>query len=125
MEPSAVPFSTADVPRFTIDLDVAPEKRWAPVCQRFKKVWPRLLGILARQFHDSCEGDPEEKAEFVKSLHEAVADRLAEFGCEYMIGELSSIAEEAALSVEDLMLLQLSYEATCGCLSLVATLPDG
>lgn len=110
--------SVPEIPRFVVDLDLPPEKRWAGVCQRFKKVWPKLLAGMVQSFEDADDSD--ECREFTESFHNSTVEKLSAFGCEYLLDELRTIADAAEVSLADLMVLQFTYEATCGCMSVVA-----
>ncbi|XP_076999260.1 N-acylethanolamine-hydrolyzing acid amidase [Tamandua tetradactyla] len=94
-------------PRFNVSLDVAPELRWQPVLQHYD---PNFL--RAAMAHVIREKVP-------KWVH-ALVDVLEYFLPQPFTDEIRGICKALDLSLSDCLLVNLAYESTAFCTSIVA-----
>lgn len=112
--PPAVPGGGARPPRFTVDLDRAPEERWAEVAAAYR---PALVQLAAQQratlaplqpWADRIAAAQREPDEYVREMRGVVA-----------------AVNDSRVTLHDLRLANIQYELTADCTGIVAAAPGG
>lgn len=110
------------VPRFVIDLDAAPEERWLEVCRVYA---PDFLAIK-QQIEDLIAAELGPKlGPFLKTVLSSFLSLLTKMGIVFYGDELQGMATATGMPLGTLVLLQLVYEASAHCTSIVVHSPDG
>ena len=97
------------VPSYTIDLDLPPEERWVNVSKTFMKYAPQIAADIRNKI-------PQE----VMFLAELIALHLEKHLPDPYPSEIKGVAKGLNLSVIDALLLNLMYDMTAYCTSIVA-----
>lgn len=101
-------------PSYTIDLDLAPEERWLNITQKYLKYTPKILANLRKKIPPFAIPLAEKLA--------VVIDK--HFPAEYN-KEMMGISKGLNLSFSDTILLNILYDVTAFCTSIVAQDKDG
>ncbi|KAG8134293.1 putative N-acylethanolamine-hydrolyzing acid amidase protein [Naja naja] len=96
---------------FNVSLDSPPESRWAPVAQHFD---PPSMRIMLNKIIDSAI------PKWVHAIIRPLAEDLESFIPQPYEGEIRGLAKHFGVSVGDELLLNLAYEFTAFCTSIVA-----
>lgn len=118
------------IPIFEVDLDLPPEQRWIDIIDKYSKYW----GCLVDKMYSDLRGEgpmeetPEEEQErewFVLKLCESVCEALEKVGRRDFVQELQAAAKLGNVRLQDLLLLNLGYESSCGCTTILGLQSDG
>lgn len=113
------------VPRYIIDLDLTPKQRWKQVAQDYMHYFPIVKRTVQEMFGSFVECIESDRSFFNRFflINVAVASKLFEWA--HSLGwvayreELKAIASYGNISVGLLVLMQLVYEASAACTSIV------
>ncbi|XP_066488279.1 N-acylethanolamine-hydrolyzing acid amidase [Tiliqua scincoides] len=99
-----------------VSLDSPPEHRWEPVLRFFD---PGFLRTAARRIIE------ESVPEWVRPVLEPLVEKLDYFVPQPFAGEIRGICKSVGMNVGDLILLNLAYESTAFCTSIIAQDKNG
>ncbi|XP_034287135.1 N-acylethanolamine-hydrolyzing acid amidase [Pantherophis guttatus] len=108
---SADPGSGAAPLRFNVSLDSPAESRWAPVAQHFE---PAFMRSVVRRVIDSVI------PKWVHGVIRPIAEEIETYIPQPYEGEIRGLSEIFGINVGDGVLLNLAYEFTAFCTSIVA-----
>jgi hypothetical protein len=106
---------TAPIPTYTINLDISPDKRWTEVCSMpdYANGWQEVIKILT--------GGLSDKGERIAEVGRGINDFLTvEYGL-----EIIGCAKALGVDYGFVALMQLGYEISDACTSIVAQDPSG
>lgn len=96
-------------PSFTIDLDLPPEQRWINVTEKYVKYTPEIVASLRREIPAAAF-----------PLAEKLAMYLDRHFPEPFPAEMKGVAKGLNMSLPDTVLLNILYDLTTFCTSIVA-----
>jgi hypothetical protein len=97
-----------NVPSYDVDLDLPPEDRWTHIINDYKDKLPIVL-----------EASKDLLGEYGESIVPPIISFASYFGLVAHMKELHGIAKAANLSFGQVVLLQITYEASTGCTSVI------
>jgi len=109
----------ATVPRYIINLDDPPEERWDQVIADYADQWDNVQKILKRTLQDLTG---KVLGSIIDKLLSGIMSTANSLGAVFYHKELTAISAKSGLKLGRLVLLQLVYEASSCCTSIV--LPD-
>lgn len=101
-------------PTYTIDLDLAPEERWLNVTQKYAKYTPQIVADLRKKI-----------PAFAIPLAEKLAVIMDKHFPEPFPAEMRGVSKALNLSLADTILLNIFYDLSAFCTSIVAQDSDG
>ena len=96
-------------PSYNIDLDLPPEQRWLNITKKYAKYTPEILADLRKKIPAS-----------VVPLAERLALYMDKHFPEPFPGEMRGVSKGLNLSLADTILLNIFYDLTAFCTSIVA-----
>ena len=109
------------VPRYKVNLDDPPNKRWAEIINDYKDHFKQIEKII----NDLITQELGKTGMFFKSLISTVMNGVTKCGAVYYNDELKSIANQSKMSLGLLVVMQLIYEASAHCTSIVCNDKNG
>ncbi|KNC52083.1 acid ceramidase subunit beta [Thecamonas trahens ATCC 50062] len=110
------------VPRFRVDLDDAPTDRWTHIVREYKEDFVAIRAQLQETIRE--EAGPRLGA-FIESVLSTLMSTVTKMGAVYYGAELKGIARETGMPLGMLAVLQLVYEASAACTSIVVPCGEG
>ena len=101
-------------PIHTIDLDVAPEERWVNITKKYAEYSPQILADIRKKI-----------PAFVFPLAEKLAVGMDKYFPEPFPAEMKGVSKGLDLSLADTILLNIFYDLSAFCTSIVAQDKDG
>ncbi|KAJ6657497.1 hypothetical protein lerEdw1_002432 [Lerista edwardsae] len=99
-----------------VSLDSPPERRWEPVLSQFD---PVFLRSAAERIID------ETVPKWVHAVLRPIAEKLDDYVPQPFAGEIRGMCKSVGVKVGDLLLLNLAYESTAFCTSIIAQDDNG
>ena len=96
-------------PTYTIDLDLAPEERWINVTSKYAKYTPKIMEDLRTKI-----------PAFAVPLAEKLAVSMDKYFPEPFPAEMKGVSKGLNLSLADTILLNIFYDLSAFCTSIVA-----
>lgn len=116
VQPQVTVEGTTGVKRWVVDLDLPPEERWSEVVAFHA---PDLLAVAQHIRSELARMVGKKKATFGEKVVGAFLAGAAHAGVVFYGRELAGIAKASGLPLGQLVLLQLVYEASAACTSIV------
>lgn len=110
------------LPKYTVDLDAAPEDRWKQVVQDYKHLFPAVIQKAEADLREALGRFP---AWLMGNLTCGVLRMASMLGGVMYKEELKAIAQQAGISLGKLIFMQLSYESAAACTSVLIPGSDG
>eukprot|EP00300_Choanocystis_sp_HF-7_P007755 c15494_g1_i1.p1 GENE.c15494_g1_i1~~c15494_g1_i1.p1 ORF type:complete len:462 (+),score=64.04 c15494_g1_i1:53-1387(+) len=109
------------VPRFRIDLDLPPAERWVEVATVYRQEFIAVKDIIEGAIREELGA---KLGAFLQTLVTSLLSFMATLKRVFYADELRGIAEATGVPLGSLIMLQLVYEASAMCTSIVAPSPD-
>ncbi|KAJ5078345.1 acid amidase [Anaeramoeba ignava] len=110
------------IPRFIINLDEPPETRWHEVVEKYKSCYKEVLefldGMIKEIFGSGLIG------KFMKKIANSIFGSIAKSGAVFFGKELQAIAKQSKFPLGSLLLLNIAYELSAACTSIVTQRSD-
>eukprot|EP01111_Echinosteliopsis_oligospora_P006314 TRINITY_DN20397_c0_g1_i1.p1 TRINITY_DN20397_c0_g1~~TRINITY_DN20397_c0_g1_i1.p1 ORF type:complete len:459 (-),score=104.22 TRINITY_DN20397_c0_g1_i1:23-1399(-) len=114
------PPPVADVKRYAIDLDSPVKERWFHIIEEFKDQFVSVSEQIDKIFSEDLALSP-----FIEKLISGFMAGVTHMGVVYYGKELKGISKYTGISLGKLVLMQLVYEASACCTSIVTTSSGG
>lgn len=109
------------VPRYKVNLDDPPQKRWENIINDYKDHFKQIEKII----NDLISQELGKTGMFLKSLVASLMSGLTKCGAVYYNAELKAIAAQSNMPLGLLVVMQLIYEASAHCTSIVCNDKNG
>eukprot|EP01084_Bolivina_argentea_P050265 92419_1 len=103
------------IPRYHVNLDAPANKRWEEVINDYKDHFQQIEKII----NDLISTELGKTGTFLKSLISSTMSTLTKCGAVYYKDELSAIANQSKMSLGLLVVMQLIYESSAHCTSII------